>query len=253
MNPNGHYPIQVIAPDRLIHSEILRGGHMWSKVISRGKTLRFTDLEGGVNVGLLLYNADEKHERYNMPDTLKGQHIFNLTAPYCIHSDMGRIFCSITADTSGWHDTACGTSDARSVLHKFGTRTYQDARNDYYRNGRECFLVELAKWGLGKRDLVPNINLFSKVVSDSEGRLSFDTTHAKAGAAIDLRFEMDTLVIVNTCPHPLDPNLQYAPKPVQLSVFRSDPPTVTDPCRCSRPENERAFTNTEVYNKLRHD
>ena len=49
---------------------------MWSQVVGRGKTLRFTDLEGGANVSLLLYNADQLVERYNMPDTLKGQHVF---------------------------------------------------------------------------------------------------------------------------------------------------------------------------------
>ena len=51
----------------LIHSEKLHGGTMWSKVIGRGKTLRLTDIDGKANVGMLLYNALEKEERYNMP------------------------------------------------------------------------------------------------------------------------------------------------------------------------------------------
>lgn len=78
-------------------------------MISRGKTLRLIDLDGGANVGVLLYHAGNPTERYNMPDALKGQHIFYLRAPsYCLHSDMGRILASITADTVGWHDTVCG-------------------------------------------------------------------------------------------------------------------------------------------------
>ena len=56
----------------------LTGAGMWSKVLGRGKTLRIEDLEGGANVGMLIYNADERQERYNMPDTLKGQQIFFL-------------------------------------------------------------------------------------------------------------------------------------------------------------------------------
>ncbi|KAF0093597.1 MAG: hypothetical protein E1N59_2730 [Puniceicoccaceae bacterium 5H] len=240
-----------ISETDLLHRETIRGGGMWSKVIGRGKTMRLTDLEGGANVGLLLYNAFERQERYNMPDTLKGQHIFFLTAPYCLHSDMGRILCSVTGDSSGWHDTVCGCSDAKLVRQKYGEKSYQQAHNDFHRNGRECFLIELAKWGLGEKDLVPNLNLFSKVVSDEEGVLSFDASHAKAGAAIDLRCELDTLVVFNTCQHPLDPNPEYAPKPVQLEVYRSAPVAEDDPCRLSRPENGRAFQNTEVYNRLR--
>lgn len=224
---------------------------MWSNVISRGKTLRITDIEGGANVGMLLYNEAQPNERYNMPDTLKGQHIFFLTAPYCIHSDMGRIFCSITEDTAGWHDTVCGCSNATTVREKYGDAPYQESRNDFHRNAKDNFLIELGKWGLGKRDLVPNLNFFSKVVSDEEGALKFIPEAAKAGAHIDLRFEMDTLVVLNTCQHPLDPSTDYAPKQVSIEVFKSDAPRPDDACRLSRPENERAFINTEDYYALR--
>jgi urea carboxylase-associated protein 2 len=223
---------------------------MWSGVVSRGRTLRLTDLGGGANVGLLLFNADLTVERYNMPDTLKSQHTFYLRHPLCLHSDMGRILASITADSAGWHDTVCGCSDARLVADKHGLKTYQKARNDFHRNGRECFLIELAKWGLGRRDLVPNANLFSKVVADEDGRLTFVAGHSPPGARVDLRFEMNTLVVLNTCQHPLDPG-PYRSPPVLLEVFRSPPPGPDDPCRLSRPENTRAFANTENYCALR--
>ena len=202
-------------------------------------------------MGMLLYNAYEKSERYNMPDTLKGQHIFYLTAPFCVHSDMGRLFCSITADTAGWHDTVCGCSDAELVEAKYGEKNYQEARNDCYRDARRAFLVELAKWGLGKRDLVPNLNWFSKVVSDEAGKLSYVSGASPAGSYVDLRFELDTLVILNTCQHPLDPNPEYEPKPVELSVFNSPVPSKDDPSIKIRPENLRAFENTHTYNALR--
>ncbi len=225
---------------------------MWSKVIGRGKRLRLTDPEGGANCGMLLYNVYEKTERYNKPDTLKGQHIFKLSAPYCLHSDMGRLFASITADTFGWHDTVCGCTDAAWLRSRYGERSFQSARNDCYRNGRECFLIELAKWGLGERDLVPNLNWFSKVVADDNGKLTIDTTAATAGASVDLRIEMDTLVVINTCQHPLDPSPNYAPKPVKLEVFPgSEPVTPDDPSLTIRQENLRAWENTEDYHLLR--
>jgi len=208
-------------------------------------------LGGGANVGLLLYNADVTSERYNLPDTLKGQHIFYLRHPYCLHSDMGRVLASITADTVGWHDTVCGCSDARLVAEKYGTSTYQTARNDCHRNARDCFLIELAKWGLGPRDLAPNLNLFSKVVADEAGRLTFASGNSRAGDYVELRLEMNTLVVLNTSQHPLDPDPQYRSREVRLEVFRTAPPTAVDACRRSRPENERAFLNTENYVALR--
>ena len=224
---------------------------MFSAVIGRGKTLRLTAEEAGANVGLLLYNADQLTERYNMPDTLKGQQVFYLTTPLCLHSDMGRVLASITADNCGWHDTVCGTSDAASVEEKYGVRNYQEARNDFYRNGRDCFLTELAKWGLGKRDLVPNINLFSKIVTDEDGELRYANGGCAAGAWVDLRFEMDCLLVLNTCPHPFDPKPQWSPKPVLMQVRQTGAPGPHDECRNSRPENVRAFENTENYYLLR--
>jgi urea carboxylase-associated protein 2 len=225
----------------------LTGAGMWSRVLGRHKTLRITDLEGGANVGMLLYHASERHERYNMPDTLKGQHIFYLRAPYCLHSDMGRLLASITQDTVGWHDTVCGAGDAALVAQRYGGKDYQTARNDFHRNARDCFLIELAKWGLGERDLVPNLNWFSKVVADDEGRLSFINGHSPAGSHIDLRFEMDTVVVLNTCQHPLDPDPAYHPRRVKLEVFQTEAPGPDDASFMIRPENARAHRTTEEF------
>jgi len=238
-------------PDVPLFTKTLSHSGMWSGRISRGKTLRLTDLEGGANVGLLLYHADVPSERYNLPDTLKTQHTFHLRHPYCLHSDMGRVLASITTDTVGWHDTVCGCSDAKLVAAKYGIKTYQTARNKFHRNGRDCFLLELAKWGLGQRDLVPNVNVFSKVIADEAGRLTFVREHSQPGSRVDLRFELDTIVVLNTCQHPLDPDSKYHPRHVRLEVFRTTPPASDDACRRSCPENERAFTNTENYHALR--
>ena len=86
----------------LIASDTLPGGKHWSMMLWRDSQLKLTDIEGGANVGMLLYNPLNLLERYNAPDTLKCQHTFKLTEGHCLYSDMGRIFCSIVSDTSGW-------------------------------------------------------------------------------------------------------------------------------------------------------
>jgi urea carboxylase-associated protein 2 len=234
-----------IPKDRVLLSEGLPGAAMWSGVLPRHHTLRLIDVEGGANVSMLLYNRELLIERYNMADTLKAQHTAYLTEGRVLYSDMGRVLCSISDDSVGWHDTLSGMSDAESVRAAYGDKRYGELRNGFYRSAREEMLIELGKWGMGQRDLVPNVNWFSKVAADDTGELSFVTGHSQAGSHVDLRAEMHVLIVLSTCAHVLDPSPVYAPKPVGLCIWRSDPPGPDDPCRRSRPENERGFANTE--------
>jgi hypothetical protein len=234
-------------PLRVVYRNLVPGARYWSFVIRRGHTLRLTDPKGGANCSVLMFNAREPLERYNLADTLKAQHTAYLTRGFVCYSDMGRVLTSITEDTCGWHDTLCGVSNAELVRSRYGEARYQEHRNAFHRNGRELFLIELGKWGLGKPDLVPCINFFSKVSVDEDGNLSFHAGHSAPGGHVDLRAEMDTLVVLNTCPHPLDPVTTWAPRPVQVEIWRSDPPAADDLCRNFRPENRRGFANTEHY------
>lgn len=234
------------SPNSLIWQETLPGGAHWSFTMKRGTTLRVTDLEGGANLSMLFYNQDEKLERYNMADTLKAQHTAYLTKGFVCYSDMGRVLCSFAEDSCGWHDTVCGMTDAGQVLAKYGEARYQTHRNAMYRNARDSFLIELGKWGLGKRDIVANVNLFSKVSADESGKLIFHAGNSKAGDYVDLRFEMNTLVVVAALQHPLDVNPAYQPKAVELKAWHSDLPDEADFCRNFRPENQRGFYNTEL-------
>ena len=226
---------------RLISKETLRGGQMWSRVLARGERLKLTDVEGGACVAALLFNAKQPLERYSMPDTLKAQHIARLTTGNVLYSDMGRVLFSVVADSAGWHDTITGHLTADASRKKYGAGTYQALRTDFFRNTRDNFLIEL-----GKRDVHANVNFFVKVVADAEGNLAFLPGTA-AGASVELRAELDVLVVLSNTPHPLDPSPAYAPKPVALEIHRGPPATSDDPCRRSCPENERGFTLTEAY------
>jgi len=231
----------------VLFEETVRGGSCWSHVLKRGTALRITDTAGGANAATLFYNFECPVERYNMPDTLKAQHTAHLTKGFVLYSDMGRILCSVTDDTCGWHDPLGGHSDTALVHRKYGEASYQAHRNDFHRNTLDNFLVELSKYGLSRRDLTPSVNLFSKVVVGNDGGMSFVPGHSKAGDYVELRAEMNVLVILDTCQHPMDPNPRYEPKTVELSVRRVPPPAADDPCRVSRPENGRGFANTERY------
>ncbi len=228
-----------------LFEESIPGGGMWSWVLRRHTTLRLVDLEGGANAGLMAYNADAPLERLNLPDTLKALHTAKLTRGHVLMSDMGRALLSIIADTVGWHDPLGGHGNAALVERKYGTATYQEKRNAWYRDAHGDFLIELAKHGLGKRDLVANVNFFSRLDVDDDGAMKWHAGNSAPGAAVDLRAEMNVLVVLNTCQHPLDPNPAYAPKPVKLVVLETPAPGADDYCRNFRPENGRSFTLTE--------
>jgi len=234
----------------MILEETLRGGQAWSRRLARGQILRLTDTAGTACVSALFYNAREPLERYNMADTLKAQYTAFLTAGRVLYSDMGRVLVSLIADSCGWHDTISGCGDAAASEARFGQGGYQELRNEFHRNARDNFLIELGKWGLGKRDLVPNVNFFVRVSADDSGRIGWVPQNSRPGAFVDLRAEMDTLVVLSNTPHPLDPAPVYGPPPVELSIRVAAPierPGADDPCRTSRPENGRGFALTEAY------
>jgi urea carboxylase-associated protein 2 len=229
------------------YEDTLPGAAHWSMILRRGRLLRLVDVEGGANVGMLFYNTANLAERYNAPDTLKCQHVFRLTQGNCLYSDMGRIFCSIIADDVGWHDTVCGNSNRAMVAARWGEMRYQEVRNARTQNGRDSFLVEAAKYGMDRRDLVANVNWFSRVDVGANGALAFNPLNARAGSAVTLRFEMDTLVLLHTCAHPMDTAPNFPRHPVLYQLMRADPVAEDDECLNARPENRRGFENNRLY------
>jgi urea carboxylase-associated protein 2 len=233
--------------DNQLFEDLLQPGATWSHNMKRGTSLRITDIQGNVNVGALFYNRENFAERYNMPDTLKAQHIARLTRGNVLYSDMGRILCSVTQDTVGWHDPLSGCANAAAVSAKYGEARYQEYRNDCHQNTYDSFVIELAKYGLSPRDMTAAVNFFSKVVVAETGAMQFIPGNSQPGMFVELRAEMNVLVVLNTCQHPLDPNPKYEPRPVHLSIWKTAPAAADDACRLYRPQNGRGFLLTEQY------
>lgn len=224
----------------------LPGGASWGHSLPRNTALTLTDVSGGANVSALLYRASDPLERYCMPDTLKAQHVSRLTHGVALYSDMGRVLASITEDTCGWHDTITGHATDAIVNDRWGQASYQEARNGWHRSAREALLVELAKHGLGRRDLVANINFFTKVAIGPDGALSFAARNSSPGSSVTLRFELATLVILSNVPHPSDPSDTWTPGLVRISIQAVAPAAPDDPVRLACPENERGFAASEA-------
>lgn len=230
--------ISVLDPAQIHLQEKLPGGAYWQGVIKRGKTLRIQDLQGSHGVSIVCYNADSPIERLNVADTAKIQFNAFLEKGKVLYSDMGRVLMSITEDTSGCHDLICGCSNAASNEKKYGPELHNNSRNN--------FLKALGKRGLTRKDLMPNLNLFSRVMVSPEGELSYSEESEKPGSFIDLRAEMNVFIVVSNCPHVLHPSTKYDPKPIELTVWNSPAPTNDDLCRTANPEVIRGFINTDA-------
>ncbi len=227
-----------IDPALVLWDEVIPEGAYWSRIIKRGTTLRIIAPEGSRGVSFLGYNADNLIERYNAADTAKIQFNAFLKKGTVLYSDMGRVLFSITEDTCGYHDTLGGCSNAATNTAKYGEGDYK--------NSRDNFMLALAKRNMGKKDIMPNLNLFARVFVEKDGSLAWAEQTAKPGDFIDLRAEMNVLVVLSNCPHVLDPSQSYDPKPIRVVVWNSPAPATDDLCRTRTPEAIRGFQNTDA-------
>ncbi len=227
-----------IDPALVTWDEVIPGGAYWSRVIKRGTTLRLIAPEGSRGVAMLCYNADNPIERYNAADTAKIQFNAFLKKGMLLYSDMGRVLFSITEDTAGLHDTLGGCSNLTTNA-KYGEGDFK--------NSRDNFLLALTKRNLGKKDIMPNLNLFTRIAVEPNGNLVWADQTAQPGDFIDLRAEMNVLAVLSNCPHPLDPSPTYDPKPMRAIVWNAPVPAADDLCRTGNPEAVRGFQNTDAY------
>ncbi len=226
-------------PAALVRSaEVLAGGWGHALPVKRGETLRIVNTHGTPGVSVLVYNAADPSERFNAGDTMKVQWSARITRGAGLFSDMGRVLASITDDTYGHHDALSGGSTPGSNAERYGDASLRSTFGN--------FVLLAAKHGLDKRDIPPCITFFAPVGVDGEGRLGWQGEGPKLGDYVDLRAELDILVFVSNAPHPYAPG-PYAPKDIELLVWKSPPPAPDDLCRTASEEAIRGFENNARY------
>lgn len=184
----------------------------WSAVVPAEATLQIVDLEGNQAVDFLAYNAKDTAERYSAPDTITANRSVFLTKGTVLRSNLGNPMMTIVADEVGRHDTIGGACSKESNTLRYGHHTkHQHACV-------ENFLAEGSKWGLGKRDLVSNINWYMNVPVEEDGTLGIVDGISAPGLSLTLRAEVDTLVLVSNCPQINNPCNGFNPTPIRMIV-----------------------------------
>jgi uncharacterized protein len=186
----------------------------WSGVVEQGSTLRIVDLGGNQAVDCLLYNAHDAVERYSAPDTIVEQGNIFLVAGSRLLSNEGRAMMTLTETTCARHDTIGGACSQESNTLRYGFHTkHQHACV-------ENFLLAHSWRGMGKRDMTSNINWFMNVPVDGDGTLGIVDGLSAPGLSVDLRAEMDVLVVISNCPQINNPCNGFDPTAIRLVVTR---------------------------------
>jgi urea carboxylase-associated protein 1 len=202
-------------PERAVLNHKLPSGEPYLLEIKQGQTLRIVDLEGNQAVDVIFYNAQDPAEHYSATDTMLSQGGIYLTTGSVLVSSEGRPMLTIVADTCGRHDTLGGACAAESNTVRYALQ------KKFMHSCRDNYLIALqhADIGLGKRDLVPNVNFFMNVPVTADGQLTFADGVSGPGKYVELRAEMDILMLVSNCPQLNNPCNAYNPTPAQFLIW----------------------------------
>jgi uncharacterized protein len=184
----------------------------WSAVVPAGHVMRIVDLGGNQAVDCLLYRADDPVERYSAADTIAVQRNIFLVTGTTLRSNRGNPMMTIVDSTCARHDTIGGACSRESNTLRYGHHT---------RHQHACvenFLSEGARHGLGKRDLVANINWFMNVPVGADGTLGIVDGISAPGLFVDVRADIDVLVLISNCPQINNPCNGFDPTPIRIVV-----------------------------------
>ena len=193
-------------------------GEPWLYRMARRQVLRIIDLEGNQAVDTIFYNANDTVERYSVTDTFQRQGGIYLGMGTVLVSNRGNPMLTIVADTCGRHDALGGACAAESNTVRYAPQ------KKFMHSCRDNYLLALAQAdiGMGKRDIVPNINFFMNVPVTTDGGLTFEDGVSAPGKYVELRAEMDVLVLVSNCPQLNNPCNAYNPTPVRFVIWNAD-------------------------------
>ena len=185
----------------------------WSGLVKKGETIRIVDSEGQQAVDTIFYRADDFSERHSAQDTLRVQGAAYVGIGTKVMSNEGNVMLVVTADTSGRHDTSAGACSCESNTVRFGHETR------YLHACRDNFVLEVSKHGMGKRDIVPNINFFMNVPIEPSGKMTIVDGLSKPGDYVELVAEMDVLCIISNCPQINNPCNGFNPTPIEVLIW----------------------------------
>lgn len=199
-------------PGQVVEDTVVSACEPWSAEVREGAVVRLVDLEGQQAVDFLCYNLANRAERYNAANTIKLNNSIYLGQDTVLWSVRARPMMTIVADTCGSHDTIYGCCSIEIDRVRF------DKENSW--GCQQNFESELAKHGMSEADIAANVNFFMYVPVREDGRIAIADGLSKPGDYVDLRAEMDVLVVISNCPERDNAAAGYQPTPIRAIVYQ---------------------------------
>lgn len=204
-----------LTPETAVYNEVLKAGEPWLNTVKKGQIVRFLDLEGNQAVDTIFYNANNLEDRYDAQRTITAQGSIYLTTGSKLLSNEGNVLLTIVADTCGRHDTLGGAcaAETNQVRYALEKRPMHSCRDNY------LIAIQHSELALDKRDIVSNVNFFMNVPVTPEGGLTFEDGISAPGKYVEMRAEMDVVVLISNCPQLNNPCNAYNPTPVRVLIW----------------------------------
>ncbi|MXS76206.1 urea carboxylase [Microbacterium sp. CSI-V] len=203
-----------LVPGEVVLDERVAPRGPWSGIVRAGDVLTIVDVGGNQSADFLVYAADDTDERYSAADTIAWQRNVYVRTGTVLRSNLGLPLMTVVGNEVDRQDTIGGACSKESNTLRYGHHTL------YQHGCRENFLAEAARYGLGARDLVSNLNWFMNVPVEEDGSLGIVDGMSAPGKRVALRAERDVLVIVSNCPQMNNPCNDFSCTPLRMVVTR---------------------------------
>jgi len=180
----------------------------WSTKMGKGEILRIIDLEGQQAVDFLCYNADDLADRYNAANTIKFGGGLYIGEGYQLYSELAIPMMTLIRDTCGHHDTIGGCCSAEANELRYGKKNTPNCKDN--------FTKALREHGLGPSEVVASVNFFMNVPVGNDGSAAIEDGLSVPGDFVDLRAEIDTLVVISNCPQADNAANGFNPTPIRV-------------------------------------
>jgi uncharacterized protein YcgI (DUF1989 family) len=177
----------------------------------KGMTVRITDVAGH-QVADVWAVSTKDHEEYLSPATtrmLTGRMFPQLGGVFMTTRD--RPILTFVKDTSpGFHDMLFA-SCCNALYEKRGHKKHPNCRDNYF--------AVIKRAGIDHANIPDPVNIFQNTPPRRDGSFQYGVTMSKVGDYVDLRAEMDCIVIVTACSSELIN--AGASTPLRLQTFKA--------------------------------
>jgi urea carboxylase-associated protein 1 len=198
----------------VVFARTLGAGDGLFQRLKKGQYLRVYDINGDQAMDFLFYAADNPADHYSAVKTIAAQkNIFLTTGTVCL-AESGQPLLKITADICERHDTLGGACSPQSNTVRYAHE------KEYMHACRDTFLLQISgAAGYAKRDLAPNVNIFTNVPLTPEGKLWFADGFSQVGRYIEFEALTDVQLLFSNCPQINNPCNNYNPTPLKVLIW----------------------------------